>query len=77
MENELLACFLLGEKNNATPAPTKVLLSEKTIQEVRQQLNDTLKTQKIDVSVLTDDLKPVVSLKQREISKVLFVDRLG
>ncbi|KAI6183243.1 hypothetical protein M3Y97_00468300 [Aphelenchoides bicaudatus] len=59
VEGELLACFLLGEKNNATPAKTKSLINEKTIQEVRQQLNETLKTQKIVVTVPTEDAKTV------------------
>jgi hypothetical protein len=61
VDNELIACFLLGEKSNTTPAQTKYLIQEKTIEEVRIQLNDTLKTQKLVVSVITDDLKPVVS----------------
>lgn len=52
---------MLSEKSNSTPAQTKYLMSEKTIEEVRIQLNDTLKTQKLVVSVITDDLKTVVS----------------
>lgn len=54
----MLASFLLGERNNATPAPTKYLLpNERTIQEVRELLNGTLQTQKMVISIVTDDLK--------------------
>ncbi|CAD5211413.1 unnamed protein product [Bursaphelenchus xylophilus] len=57
LNTQFMACFLLGEKNPLIPANTTDLVIEKNVTEVRNLLNGTLKTQQINVNIVSDDLK--------------------
>ncbi|CAD5207000.1 unnamed protein product [Bursaphelenchus okinawaensis] len=57
LNTQLMAGFLLGEKNPMDPANTTDLIVEKNVTEVRNLLNGTLQTQQINVNIVTDDHK--------------------
>ncbi|KAI6195459.1 hypothetical protein M3Y96_01233600 [Aphelenchoides besseyi] len=70
-KKDLYACFILAENNNSTkPAQTRYLRPEKSVDEVRKILNDTLLSHKIVVSVVTDESKTVtVSIQSMGVLK--------